>query len=127
MAPLLNVEFGFISAAEQLLDELRRGNADRAIFPLLPRRKDLFALDLNEQHYQLLMRRGHPLASPDAALAPETRRPFGQIMPSALGVRPSTALRDAGVHSIVIPFFILIFPSTYEPPCVWRIRQTISA
>lgn len=104
-APRLNVEFGFISAAEQLLDELRRGNADLAIFPVPPRRKDLFALDLKEQHYQLLMRRGHPLASPDAALTPETLRPFGQIMPSALGVRPWTALRDAGVHSIVIPFF----------------------
>lgn len=104
-APLLNVEFGFISAAEQLLDELRRGNADLAIFPVPPRRKDLFSLDLKEQHYQLLMRRGHPLTSPDVAITLETLKPFGQVMPGAHSIRPWTALRDAGVHSIVIPFF----------------------
>lgn len=43
-APLLNIEFGFIPAADQLLDELRRGNADLAIFPVPPRRKDLGSL-----------------------------------------------------------------------------------
>ena len=104
-APLLNIEFGFIPAADQLLDELRRGNADLAIFPVPPRRKDLFSVDLKEQHYQLLMRKGHPLASPDAPITIESIKRCGQIVPSSLAIRPWTRLREAGVHSIVIPFF----------------------
>ena len=104
-APLLNIEFGFIPAADQLLDELRRGNADLAIFPVPPRRKYLFSVDLKEQHYQLLMRKGHPLASPDAPITIESIKRCGQIVPSSLAIRPWTRLREAGVHSIVIPFF----------------------
>ena len=104
-APALSLEFGFVATAEQLVDELRRGEADLALFPVPPSRSDIFTADLEEQHYVLFMRAGHPLASPDAPITAENLQRFTQIGPGVRPKRPWTALRSTGAPFISIPYF----------------------
>ena len=104
-APHLTVSIGFLANTEQMLDELRDGTADLAILPRPPKRTDMRALDLPSQSYQLLMRRDHPLARPDApeisarSLSPSLRssRACG---PSARGaIFLPTACHPLSCHS----------------------------
>ncbi len=104
-APELNLEFGFVATTEQLIDELRRGEADLAIFPVPPKRSDMIAIDLDAQHYRLLMRQNHPLSDQRIPINAVTLRPYTQLMPGSRPIRPWTTLRDEGQPSIVIPYF----------------------
>lgn len=104
-APHLFIEIGFVASTEQLVDELRRGTADLALFPAPPKRSDLCTKDLDPQHYQLLMRRNHPLASSQSEISVESMRRYTQIMPGNLPKRSWTILYDSGVPSISIPYF----------------------
>ena len=105
-APHLTVSIGFLANTEQMLDELRDGTADLAILPRPPKRTDMRALDLPSQSYQLLMRRDHPLARPDAPeISARTLKPFTQVIPGLRTERPWRDLLADGVPSVVVPFF----------------------
>lgn len=104
-APGLVLEFGFVATTEQLLEELRDGKADLAIFPVPPKRTDVIARDLPVQRYRLLMRKNHPLTKLRRTIAAEDLRPYTQICPGTRDARPWSELRDSGIGTIAIPYF----------------------
>ena len=65
----------------------------------------MIAIDLDAQHYRLLMRQNHPLSDQRIPINAVTLRPYTQLMPGSRPIRPWTTLRDEGQPSIVIPYF----------------------